>query len=367
MDNSTTLKKYEFEIKKEDKGVYYINFNGGNVQINNINVYVISEQEVLDISGDVSELKNTITVSSVKFTVDENNPSQIDATGYKVYLDDDTDEATVTNGVIENVPAGKHKVTLKYGSYTVKEYNVEVGVISSSTFVLRAGVTNGVLDEAKTFQSNDIKIGTIANGKINVDATSGKLAIRTDEWAQFNTDAKISFYVKAGATVTLSGYHDTIVTMTGLDGNQTFAADYDTISKKYTADTIVTIEAKSNGYIGTLSIVYPISTATEILFGTEGNANSTIPGVTITASINSNSTNSAYVYNGNIEFTVAAGAKVEIYSNSVADYTINGSHITTASQAFYDYAVETDIVIQCDPEGDADNNFYWIKITFPNA
>ncbi len=348
-------------------GEHYITFDNSEHKLSSISLNCPKVEALYTINSIsatiVSEL-NTVKISDVKFGV-VGSSTPIAANGYKVYLDDNTTEAAVTNGVIENVDVGTHKVTLKYGEYTVKEYNVEVGITTSSTYVIRSGVSNGVVSEATTIEGTT---GAVASGKINVDATTGKLYVRDVEWAQFTKGAKLSFFVKAGAKVTLSGYQNTTVTMTGLEGDQTFAANYDTISKKYTEDTVVTIEAKTDdGYIGTLTIEYPISTATEILFGTDGNASSSIPGVVITANANNNGGNNAYVYQGNVEFTVAAGARVEVYSNYVADYTINGTHITTAGQAFYDYNTDTDVVIQCDLDGNGDNNFYWIKITFPNA
>ena len=91
----------------------------------------------------------------------------------------------------------------------------------------------------------------------------------------------------------------------------------------------------------------------------------------ITATVSDNGGNNSQVYSGNIEFTVAAGARVEVYGNHISDYSINGTVVKTeaggAGQKFYDFAEQTDIVIECDLDGNGDNYFYWIKITFPNS
>ena len=119
-----------------------------------------------------------------------------------------------------------------------------------------------------------------------------------------------------------------------------------------------------------------ISVATELTFGTGGNYES--PSLfNITAQVNSSQSNNSQIKGGNIEFTVAAGAQVEVYANWGEAYTINlddgtteshdGTGVGSAGQRFYTYTKETKVVIQCDLNNTGHNYFYWIKVTFPTA
>ncbi len=113
-----------------------------------------------------------------------------------------------------------------------------------------------------------------------------------------------------------------------------------------------------------------ISEAAALTFGTDGNYGSQ-KAFNVTANANDNGGDNSYVYGGNIEFEVAAGAKVEVYANYTADYDINGTKVTglvgSEGQKFYTFTEKTKVVIKCDEDSTGDNCLYWVKVTFPNA
>ena len=116
------------EISVPDTGTYYINSSGGGVYINKIEV-VMPDITVKTMTATVVGGVNKITLSDVTLKPLDSNVADITSGfEYEVYLDDLTTKATVTNGEITAEP-GTHKVTIKYGSYTVLEVN-DVVVLS---------------------------------------------------------------------------------------------------------------------------------------------------------------------------------------------------------------------------------------------
>ena len=119
-----------------------------------------------------------------------------------------------------------------------------------------------------------------------------------------------------------------------------------------------------------------ISSDTSLLFGSADGNYESQKAFNITATIVDNGTNNSKIYGGNIEFNVEAGAQVEVYANWGQDYIINGddgqpivvegTNVGNDGKKFYTYTKRTTVVIQCDPDNDGDNYFYWIKVTFPN-
>ena len=119
-----------------------------------------------------------------------------------------------------------------------------------------------------------------------------------------------------------------------------------------------------------------ISTNTSLLFGkTDGNYESEVAEYfNITATIEDNGGNDSKIYGGVIEFTVEAGASVEVYANWGENYTINdedgqiiehvGTGVGNAGKRTYTYSKKTKITITCDAAKTGKNYFYWIKVTF---
>ena len=119
-----------------------------------------------------------------------------------------------------------------------------------------------------------------------------------------------------------------------------------------------------------------IKSNAELTFGTNGNYES--PSLfNITAEVINNGGTNAQLKNGNIEFTVAAGAQVEVYANWGEAYTItladgtveahDGTNVGNDGKRLYTYDKETKVTIACDPDGTGHNYFYWVKVTFPTA
>ena len=197
---------------------------------------------------------------------------------------------------------------------------------------------------------------------------------------QLNTSTSyFSFKVKAGATVTITSHSTTYgyLLINGVSNNSAV-----TTVVNATSDMTITIgydgEHASNCYIKKVEISYPtvISKNTTISFGTDGNY-STIDGVNIGASVQDNGGNNSQVKDGNITFTVAAGAKVEIYGNYIVDFQVSGNAAVSGytassgdktdhpylgqSKFAYTFENETDVTISCNS---GNNYFYWINITF---
>jgi len=129
--------------------------------------------------------------------------------------------------------------------------------------------------------------------------------------------------------------------------------------------------ATGKNYFYYIDIIVPakaIKENTKLTFGTEGNY-ATLEGFEVTAEVNNNGNNNAQLKNGNIKFTVAAGAKVIVYGNWAVNYKINGTTVSGMTADLgnaYELTVteETEIVIECDPGSTGKNYFYWVEIQF---
>lgn len=187
----------------------------------------------------------------------------------------------------------------------------------------------------------------------------------------------ISFDVLAGAVVTISSYdnHTNYSFSNGSTSSTQTGTSYEYTA---TSDCTITITpTSSDNYFYSISITYPVQSnviteATNLMFGEDYGNYSSNSKFTITATINdTDRNNNAMVYGGNIEFTVAAGAQVELYVNYSADYDINGTKVSglvgSEGHKVYTFDTQTDVVIKCDLDENGDNYFYWIKVTFPNS
>ena len=184
--------------------------------------------------------------------------------GYGSFVDGDTsvytDDAITweENGYV--TMKGKKAITFtasKDGKifFTPTEANVylqtiNVGYQSSvdedTTWSFRTDTTGG--NEIK----NNIEgfNALIANNKLYVDATTGKLAPREQQWAQFNNTTKLQFYVLKGTKVEIACYD------TNYKVNDT-AAEAKTTTYTASADGLITIEANANTYVDYISIDVP--------------------------------------------------------------------------------------------------------------
>ena len=147
-------------------------------------------------------------------------------------------------------------------------------------------------------------------------------------------------------------------------------------------NVVLTCDADSTGdnYLYWIKVTFPkqqeesnvIESDKQLTFGSEY---ASVAGFDVTATPEDHNDGSSKIYGGNIEFTVAAGAQVEICVNWGSHYTINtddGETIEVHNQNVdyndtdkYNYTKETKVTIVCDPDNNGDNYFYWIKVTFP--
>ena len=119
-------------------------------------------------------------------------------------------------------------------------------VSTTETLVLASSNT----DLANELISNTLQKEILVFGSYIIDATSGKLYLNGDN-AQFNSGTTITFAVKAGATVTVTGYPG----LYAYSINDNSATDQVT-SMTFAEDTIVVVKATDNKYIKTISITY---------------------------------------------------------------------------------------------------------------
>lgn len=129
--------------------------------------------------------------------------------------------------------------------------NYQSAVTEDTTWSFRTDTTNGN-EITNTVQGSK---ELIADNKLVVDATAGKLAPRNQQWAQFNTNTKLEFYVLKGTKVEIKGYEAkySVNDNAATDKNTTYTA---------TADGIVVIKATADTYIDSISITVPKQTET---------------------------------------------------------------------------------------------------------
>ena len=159
-------------------------------------------------------------------------------------------------GVVEEV--GAEVTHVKPGDRVA----VNVETFCGECFFCRNGYVNNCTDangdcacdicgqELNHVYDQNLQGTTGTFGELTIDATAGKLAVR-DSDSQFNQNTKISFAVKAGATVTITsypGYHN--YTVNGVE------ADADAYTISFDADGTVEIVATATSYLFSIIITY---------------------------------------------------------------------------------------------------------------
>ena len=214
--------------------------------------------------------------------------------------------------------------------------------------------------------------------------------VTTNRAAKTNGSGFVKFATTKAAYVTIvmadrGKDADAVLSVTGENGgkatkiSQTGNSKYPTLVYKLSGGDIWTIKRGGSSELNVIAYVkveYAITENTELTFGTAGNYASSTD-FDITAEVANNGTNNAQVKKGNIEFTVAEGARVEVYANWGEAYKINkddgsieehdGTNVGNDGKRIYEYTKPTRVVIQCDPNNTGHNYFYWIKVTFPTA
>ena len=148
----------------------------------------------------------------------------------------------VTITAVENGYLGKITATFtEEGSETSNVVSV------NTTYSFNSGETAADNYYVLTSQSN-VQGSSTTFDKLTLDATTGKISDNGGQWFQYNTGAKISFTVAAGATVTIVMYQDSLAYTV----NDEAANEAHTYT--FAEETLVTIASTGNGYIGKIII-----------------------------------------------------------------------------------------------------------------
>ena len=230
-----------------EAGTYYIHNNAKDCRLLAVQIYETNKVNIGSISADITGGVGVINVSDVAIK-DTNDNSYSLTDSYKVYIDDSETAATVVNGVIYDVPAGNHDVTVKYGKYTFRTY----GDVTVNKDIIDEDVTIDLtLANTDLFTSiGDVVQGDVKQyGSFTIDATNGKFGKNNDSWSQFNGGAIIKFKVPAKTIITVIGYSSK-----GIAINDVYSIDT-TFSRYFEDATTIIIKALDpNGYIRSISV-----------------------------------------------------------------------------------------------------------------
>jgi hypothetical protein len=175
----------------------------------------------------------------------------------------------------------------------------------------------------------------------------------------------LSFWVKAGAVVTVHGYPS--YTSYSINGSGTITDEYHTYTAAEDIEIIITPEGGSN-YFYSIAVVYPvvIDENTTINFGSEGNYRE-IEGLDISnVAIRDNGGNNSQINNGFITFSVKAGAVVTVNGYSgYTSYTFGDGSTATGeiNEVEYVYTAAEDVKITLTAV-ENNNYFYSIVISY---
>ena len=240
--DQTTYTAYfdkETEVTIVDNGGKYLD----NIVINPDAVGHEAEIEKISVVGnpiDALLVGEALDLSNLKVKVHYNDGSFV-LTNEGITTDAET--------TVNKDAAGTYTVTVSFGDFDAS-FNVTYKEASSfddgfiredKSWSFRTDTTNGN-EVTTTYQGNT---GTEAG--LFIDATTGKLAPRGQQWAQFNEGTKITLVVAAGLTITINAYENKY-TVNGVE-----AADKNTT---VTAETTMVVEivATGNTYIDSIVI-----------------------------------------------------------------------------------------------------------------
>ena len=201
----------------------------------------------LDLASETPTVTRVATVSGadadkVEVEYSSNNVNVVTVDGNGVVTAVGKGTATITASVNTN-SFGTEKATSSYNVKVVKSST------AGSPVTVKWDFYNST--EAKTIEGSTDTVASDTDGYVaNIDATSGKLAIRVGNWAQFNAGTKITIPVTAGTVVTVANYDANY----SIDG--VAATEKDT-TVTANADGTMVIESTGGSYIGSITAVYP--------------------------------------------------------------------------------------------------------------
>ena len=206
----------------------------------------------LDLASETPTVTRVATVSGadadkVEVEYSSNNVNVVTVDGNGVVTAVGKGTATITASVNTN-SFGTEKATSSYNVKVVKSST------AGSPVTVKWDFYNST--EAKTIEGSTDTVASDTDGYVaNIDATSGKLAIRVGNWAQFNAGTKITIPVTAGTVVTVANYdaNYSIDGVAATEKDTTVTAD---------ADGTMVIESTGGSYIGSITAVYKTPIAT---------------------------------------------------------------------------------------------------------
>ncbi len=171
----------------------------------------------------------------------------------------------------------------------------------------------------------------------------------------------LSFYVKAGAVVTVNGYPK--YTSYTINGSDTITEQTHTYTATEDCQVVIT-PVDGNNYFYSIEIKYIVvlDKSTTISFGSEGNYKE-VEGLDISAiQIGDNGGSNSQVKNGSMSFHVKAGAVVTVHAYpGYASYHFNGGEIITEEYYTYTATEDCEIVLS---HTEGNNYFYSIEIKY---
>ena len=171
-------------------------------------------------------------------------------------------------------------------------------------------------------------------------------------------NGSFSFFVKAGAVVTVKGYPN-YTSYSFNDSDEITDADY-----VFTAvvDTLINITpVKGDNYFYSITVSYPVKESFSVTFGSEGNYKDS--GIDFSGiEIRDNGGNNSQIKNGSFSFKVYAGATVTVngYPNYTS-YSFNGSEEITDTTYVFTATEDGDITIT---PVNGNNYFYSIDVAY---
>lgn len=185
------------------------------------------------VSGNSTEIRQVYVLSS---NSDKTNPL--------LTIDCPTGSA-MTNGKVSVQGGSKYYISVEsdcqiYGINLIKDTTVR----TNTTWTFRTDTEDGTAVNVEGTST------ILFDGKLTVDATTGKFVSRAEQWAQFNTGAKLTFKVAKGATVTIKGY------TTGYTVNGTAATAKDTTITASEDMTVEIVSTSDASYLDSIVVTY---------------------------------------------------------------------------------------------------------------
>ncbi len=300
-----------------------------NGNTDNSRLFDVTSNAGLSLTGIQKNYSNN-TVENV--TVSTGNALEGDTKGNGIVLTINVQDTQTITIAYSNNSSAENAIHIQKIRVNYTKVESVVSASESEKFIFRhdnAVGTNVADEETKIENTTE----TLYKGIFDIDASSGKLQIRNEQWAIFN-NAIISFYVKENARVIVKCYNSSY-------SINEVTASSETTEYICTAGGKITLTATANNYIEYIEVIYPINTNTNITFGTEGNYTFVRQLDVSNATIGTFNTNNSQMSAGSMKLYVGAGAKVKVFGyggsqgtngNDNTSYTVTANEIESDTQ-----------------------------------